>query len=62
MLTRIAWPGYAHRSAPHRVSGGNFDDYKAMVDAAYEACNNTCGNPARISSMGTRQGAVITRE
>jgi hypothetical protein len=44
----------------NKLSNRDFGGYEAIVDAACEAWNSIVADPARITSIGTRQWAVIT--
>ena len=44
-----------------KLSNRIFDGYEAIVDAACQAWNNLVADPARITSIGTRQWAAIAR-
>jgi hypothetical protein len=45
----------------NKLSNRIFDSYEAIVEAACVAWNSIVGDPARITSIGTRQWAVIAR-
>ena len=44
-----------------QLSNRIFGDYQAIVTAACEAWNSLIADPARITSIGTRQWAIIDR-
>lgn len=45
----------------NKLSNRTFGDYEAIVTAACDAWNSLLADPARITSIGTRQWATITR-
>jgi transposase len=45
----------------NNLSNRIFGDYEAIVTAACDAGNSLLADPARITSIGTRQWATITR-
>jgi putative transposase len=45
----------------NKLSNRIFGDYEAIVTAACDAWNSLLTDPARITSIGTRQWATITR-
>jgi transposase len=45
-----------------KLSNRVFEGYEAIVTAACEAWNSLTANPARITSIGTRQWATIAHD